>query len=251
VAVGSSSWKPRLAVAGNTVFIDMKKIPLILFSVLFLMVSWTNMGLHSRILPGASLFLEKYLSLNEPALNPEAFRFGLIGFEALQLKGLNINDSLLTIIDFSLPSSQVRLFVINLMQNRVLFKSLVSHGQNSGDLYATRFSNKKQSHESALGFFVTGKTYLGGQGYSLQLLGVDTGYNDHSLTRGIVIHAAKYATREYVTRYGRLGRSFGCPALPPALSRPIINLIKDGSVLFSYYPDKTYIAHSVILNGEI
>jgi hypothetical protein len=119
------------------------------------------------------------------------------------------------------------------------------------DLYANRFSNKKQSHESALGFFVTGKTYQGGQGYSLQLQGLDTGYNDHSLSRGIVIHAADYATGEYVTRYGRLGRSFGCPALHPALNRPIINLIKDGSVLFSYYPDPAYINHSLILNGEI
>jgi hypothetical protein len=237
-----------------------KKIPPVLPILLLLMISWTNTGswtdglqtgVASKDVPDARIFLEKYLSLNEPALKPEAFRFGLIGFEALQSRGLIANDSLLTIIDFSLPSSKVRFFVINLLNNHVIYKSLVSHGRNSGDLYANRFSNKMQSHESALGFFITGKTYLGGQGYSLQLQGVDTGYNDRSRVRGIVIHAANYATHDYVKRYGRLGRSFGCPALPPELSRPIINLIKDGSVLFSYYPDQAYFNHSVILNTEI
>jgi len=233
---------------------------LILLIVLLLMTSWTNTGswtdgfktlVPSKDILDARLFLEKYISLNEPELKPEAFRFGLIGFEALQSRGLIANDSLLTIIDFSLPSSNDRFFVINLINNQVVYKSLVSHGRNSGDLYANRFSNKVQSHESALGFFITGKSYQGGQGYSLQLQGVDTGYNDHARARGIVIHAADYATHEYVTRYGRLGRSFGCPALPPELSRPIINLIKEGSVLFSYYPDQAYLNHSVILNCKI
>jgi hypothetical protein len=237
-----------------------KKAPLLLLIVLLLMTSWINTGswtegyrtlADSKAVLNARLYLEKYLSLNEPALKMEAFRMGLIGFEALQSKGLITNDSLLTIIDFSLPSSQDRFFVINLHHNRLVYKSLVAHGRNSGDLYANRFSNSMQSHESALGFFITGKSYQGGQGYSLQLQGVDTGYNDRTLMRGIVIHAANYATHEYVTRYGRLGRSFGCPALPPELSRPIINLIRDGSVLFSYYPDEAYLNHSVILNGSI
>lgn len=237
-----------------------KKTPLILLIVLLLMTSWINIGswteeyktlVASRDVLNARLFLEKYLSLNEPSLKPEAFRIGLIGFEALRSKGLISNDSLLTIIDFSLPSSRDRFFVINLLSNRLVYKTLVAHGRNSGDLYANRFSNSMQSHESALGFFITGKSYQGGQGYSLQLEGVDTGYNDRTRVRGIVIHAADYATHEYVTRYGRLGRSFGCPALPPELSRPIINLIRDGSVLFSYYPDPAYLNHSVILNNNI
>jgi hypothetical protein len=237
-----------------------KKVPFILLLIMLFMTSWISIGSRTDGYTGfvsskdgldARLFFEKYLSLNEPALKPEAFRMGLIGFEALQSRGMLANDSLLTIIDFSLPSSQDRFFVINLINNRVVYKSLVAHGRNSGDLYANRFSNKMQSHESALGFFITGKSYQGGLGYSLQLEGVDTGYNDHTLVRGIVIHAAEYATHEYVTRYGRLGRSFGCPALPPELSRPIINLIKDGSVLFSYYPDQAYFNHSVILNNKM
>ena len=167
-----------------------KKAPLIFLVVLLLTTSWTNIGswtdgyiarVASKDVLDAKVFLEKYLSLNEPALKPEAFRFGLIGFETLLSKGLIANDSLLTIIDFSLPSSIDRFFVINLINNQVVFKSLVSHGRNSGDLYANRFSNKMQSHESALGFFITGKSYQGGQGYSLQLQGVDTGFNDRSM----------------------------------------------------------------------
>ena len=238
----------------------LKKAPLILLIVLLLMTSWTHGGswtdgyknlVASKDVLDAKLFFEKYLSLKEPALKPEAFRFGLIGFETLLSRGLISNDSLLTIIDFSLPSSTDRFFVINLHNNQVVYKTLVSHGRNSGDLYANRFSNKMQSHESALGFFITGKSYQGGQGYSLQLQGVDKGYNDQTQLRGIVIHAADYVTHEYITRYGRLGRSFGCPALPPKLSRPIINMIKEGSVLFSYYPDLSYINHSVILNNNI
>jgi hypothetical protein len=173
-----------------------KMVPVLLLIISLLMPSWISTGswtkgyrpcADSNDVPDAKLFLEKYLSLNEPALKPDAFRLGLIGFEALQSRGLISNDSLLTIIDFSLPSSTDRFFVINLIQNQVIYKSLVSHGRNSGDLYANRFSNKMQSHESALGFFITGKSYQGGQGYSLQLQGVDTGYNDRSLLRGIVI----------------------------------------------------------------
>jgi hypothetical protein len=190
-----------------------------------------------------------YLSLHEPSLNPDAFRLGLLGFNTLLSQGMVRNDTLLTIIDFSLPSSVDRFFVINLVRHQILFKSLVSHGRNSGDLYASRFSNKMQSHETALGFFLTGESYLGGQGYSLQLQGVDTGYNDLSKVRGIIIHGANYVTRNYISRYGRLGRSFGCPALPPELSKQIINLIKDGSVLFSYFPDQVYFDHSVILRA--
>ncbi len=227
-----------------------------LFTILILTTSWTNTGswtggympwVPSQEVPEPTSYSEKYFLLNEPALKPEAFRLGLIGFQSLQSGGLIANDSLLTIIDYSLPSSTERFFVIDLFHNRLLYKTLVAHGRNSGDLYANRFSNRMQSHESALGFYITGKSYLGGQGYSLQLQGVDTGYNDHSRVRGIVIHAAAYATHDYVLRYGRLGRSFGCPALPPELSRPIINLIKEGSVIFSFYPDPAYLDHSVVL----
>jgi len=198
-----------------------------------------------------SLVQKKYLLLDEPALNPDAFRVGMIGYFSLRSKGMVKNDSLLTIIDYTLPSSVHRFFVINLQINRVVYKSLVSHGRNSGELYASRFSNRKQSHQSALGFFLTAEPYRGGQGYSLLLNGVDTGYNDLSRARAIVVHGADYATGKYITRYGRLGRSFGCPALPPDINTPVINLIRDGSVLFSYFPDAGYLRNSVILRQRL
>jgi hypothetical protein len=198
--------------------------------------------------PEITSILEKYQSLHESALNCDAFIFGMMGYRSLLSKGLVKNDSLLTIIDFSLPSVDYRLFVINLNRNAVVFKSLVSHGRNSGELYARRFSNKIQSHQSALGFYVTGEPYRGGQGYSLQLIGLDTGYNDLSKVRSIVIHGAGYATQDYANRYGRLGRSFGCLALPPVMNAPIVNEIKGGSVVFSYFPDQAYLSRSVILH---
>lgn len=190
-----------------------------------------------------------YKSLHEPSLSSEAFRHAMLGYRSLCLKGLVTTDSILTIIDYSLPSSEDRFFVINLKKNKVIHKTLVSHGRNSGDLYASRFSNRAQSHQSALGFYITGAPYEGGQGYSMRLMGVDTGYNDHAQIRSIVVHGARYATHQYIKQYGRLGRSFGCPALSPRLNTEIINCIKDGSVLFSYYPDAVYLNNSPVLGS--
>lgn len=196
------------------------------------------------------LLHERYALLGDPELNPDAFNFGILGYHSLRSARLVKNDSLLTIIDFSRPSSANRFFVINLYRNTLVCKSLVSHGQNSGDLYACRFSNRMQSHQSSLGFYITGEPYQGGQGYSLILHGVDTGYNDLSRARSIVIHGADYATRNYVGRYGRLGRSFGCPVLPPDITKPVIDLIKDGTILFCYYPDGSYFRNSAILHPQ-
>jgi|WetSurSiteA1Bulk_404760.scaffolds.fasta_scaffold00341_4 hypothetical protein len=190
-----------------------------------------------------------YESLHEPDLNCNAFYVGMLGFRSLCAKGLVIKDSLITIIDYSLPSSEDRFFVINLRQNKVICKTLVAHGRNSGELYASRFSNKMQSHQSAIGFYITGQPYQGGQGYSMMLTGVDTGYNDQARIRSIVVHGAQYVTHKYVEQYGRLGRSFGCPALPPQVNAKIINLIMEGSVLFSYYPDDVYLSSSHILSS--
>jgi hypothetical protein len=190
-----------------------------------------------------------YESLQEPDLSRDAFMHAMLGFRSLCSKGLVIKDSVITIIDYSKPSSEDRFFVISLQQNKVIYKTLVAHGRNSGDLYANRFSNRTQSHQSALGFYITGNPYQGGQGYSMQLTGVDTGYNDHARIRSIVVHGACYATHQYIQQYGRLGRSFGCPALPPRLNAEIIDCIKDGSVLFSYYPDRVYLNGSPVLGS--
>jgi hypothetical protein len=194
-----------------------------------------------------SVFRQIYESLNDSTLNAGAFLTGMLGLKSLAAQQLVANDSLLTIIDFSLPSSEERFFVINILRKSILYKSLVAHGKNSGELFANRFSNRIQSHQSALGFYITGSPYGGSQGYSMLLNGVDTGYNDQARLRAIVVHGAQYATRNYIEKYGRLGRSFGCPALPPDKNDKIINLIKDGSVLFSYYPDQVYLESSSVL----
>ncbi len=140
----------------------------------------------------------------------------------------------LTLIDFTKPSTEQRLWVIDMSGRRVLFHTWVAHGQGSGENYATRFSNVGGSHQSSLGLYLTGDTYQGGNGYSLLLDGLEPGVNDHARERSIVVHGAAYVDPAVIASAGRLGRSWGCPALPPGLTRPIIDAIKQGSVLYIF-----------------
>lgn len=160
----------------------------------------------------------------------------------LQVSGRQ--KEILTLIDFSKPSSAERLFVVDMNTGTLLHHSLVAHGQGSGDQYATTFSNREGSHQSSLGFFLVSETYLGGKGYSLRLDGLEDGINDHARSRAVVVHGAAYCSEDFIRSFGRLGRSFGCPALPLAQAREIIDTIKEGSVLYIYAPDPTYLAHS-------
>ena len=161
----------------------------------------------------------------------------VVGFPAFEeaLKGFRQFEqerAILTLIDFTKPSTEQRLCVIDLQEQQTLFKSHVSHGRNSGGNYAVSFSNQPQSFKSSLGFFRTGDTYSGKNGYSLILEGLEKGKNDKAKERAIVMHGAKYADPAVIKKQGRLGRSLGCPALPPAVSREIINTIKDGALLY-------------------
>ena len=160
------------------------------------------------------------------------------------------NRDILTLIDFSKPSTEKRLYVLDLRQRKLLFSSHVAHGRNSGENYATSFSNVNGSYQSSLGFYVTGNTYQGKNGYSLILEGLEKGINDRARERAIVIHGAAYADPTVAEASGRLGRSFGCPALPQALNGPIINTIKNGTLLFIYANDKNYLSHSPILSRK-
>lgn len=158
----------------------------------------------------------------------------LAGYELL-LKEQSISRSdVITIIDFSLPSSKERLWVLDIIHGKVLFHCLVSHGLNSGDLMAEKFSNIPGSNASSPGFYSTGETYVGKHGYSLKLDGLEKGINDKVRTRAIVMHGADYVSAEFIMRHGRLGRSFGCPAVPQELSKEIIQTIRGGSCLFIY-----------------
>ena len=155
----------------------------------------------------------------------------------------------LTLIDFSRPSTEKRLFVFDMKQHRLLFSSVVSHGKNSGGVYATSFSNEYGSYKSSLGFYLTETTYQGKNGYSLILNGLERGINDRARERAIVMHGAAYADPSVVGKGGRLGRSFGCPAVPQKLTRPIIDAIKGGSVMYIYAETPDYLAHSSVLSG--
>jgi len=154
----------------------------------------------------------------------------------------------LTLIDYSVPSTQPRLWVFDLRSGRMLFKELVAHGRNSGDNMATRFSDVMESRASSLGLFRTADTYVGQNGYSLRLDGLEPGFNSHARERAIVMHGAPYVDPAVAKANGRLGRSWGCPALREAVARRVIDTVRDGGVIFSYYPDPAWLKTSRFLN---
>lgn len=176
-------------------------------------------------------------------VNWQAFRQAVTGYYRIEGKRREV----LTLIDFSLPSTAKRLFVFDMAQHRLLYSSVVAHGKNSGENYATSFSNEYGSYKSSLGFYLTASTYQGRNGYSLILDGLEKGINDRARERAIVVHGAAYANPSVASRGGRLGRSFGCPALPQELSRPIIDAIKGGSVMYIYADKPEYLAQSTVL----
>ncbi len=185
----------------------------------------------------------------EEPLAREVFRKAYLGYLNLRdADKLNKDEQIISICDFSLSANVKRLWVINLESHKVLFHTLVAHGQGTGDEFAINFSNRDNSHQSSLGFYVTQETYSGDNGYSLKLNGMDRGYNDRAYDRAIVMHGAAYVCDSYIRSNQRLGRSWGCPAVPVAMAGPIINTIKDGTCLYIYYPSKSYLNSSVWLN---
>ena len=182
-------------------------------------------------------------------LSKEAFDEAVKGYDFLLEKRSIANPSVLTIIDYSKPSTQKRLFILDMRDGKILFKTLVAHGRNSGLNYAANFSNEEESHKSSLGFYVTGGTYTGANGYSLKLKGCEKGINDKADIRAIVLHGADYVSDAFIRNCGYLGRSYGCPAVPLALHKKIIDTIKNGSCIFLYHPTKNYSTRSKILDS--
>ncbi len=176
--------------------------------------------------------------------DPNVLDLAMSGYQRVIDAGEAPAPSLITIIDYSKPSTEPRLFVVDPAQGEVLVASLVAHGKNSGQNEAVAFGNEVDSLRSSLGFFVTGQSYLGRHGYSLRLHGLEPGINDKALERNIVIHGASYVSEDYAALHGRLGRSWGCPALPQDTSREVIDLIKGGSCVFVYGNDSTYFEKS-------
>ncbi len=156
------------------------------------------------------------------------------------------NEDIVTIIDFSKPSTEKRLFILDLRNQQVLYQTFVAHGKNTGANMATKFSNNKGSNQSSLGLYRTGESYQGKHGYSLRLDGLEKGFNDHARSRAVVMHSANYVSEDFIKRHGRLGRSWGCPAVPVEISEEIIDLIKGGSCLYIYANDSNYIENSIL-----
>ncbi len=180
-----------------------------------------------------------------PGLSRQAFSLAIKGMDRLTDKGRLSNESIISIADFSQPSTNKRLYVIDLENYKVLFNTWVAHGRNSGREVTTSLSNQPSSYKSSPGFYITGETYNGNHGYSLRLDGVEKGINDNALERAIVIHGAEYVNPSFVKAQGYIGRSQGCPAVPVSLSTPIIKAIKDGTCLFIYHP--SYVKQSALL----
>jgi len=189
------------------------------------------------------------LQLSSIGLSEKAFGCAYKGYQYLVKKQRLANGGILAICDFSQSSNNKRLYVIDLVNNKVLLTSYVAHGRGSGSEYAMHFSNRSRSHQSSLGFYITSSTYYGEHGLSLRLKGLEPGFNNLAMKRNIVIHGAAYISSEYLNTNKFMGRSYGCPAVPKDDCCEIIDLLKNGSCFFVYHPTKRYLQTSKILNG--
>lgn len=178
------------------------------------------------------------------------FKKALLGYYNLLAQGKVENKDILTIIDFSLPSSEKRLWIVDLTKKAVLHHDLVAHGRGTGNVTAEHFSDTPNSHMSSLGFYITGETYYGKHGFSLRLEGMEAGFNKNAFSRAIVVHGADYVSRDFIERNGRLGRSYGCPAVSRDISDRVIHAIKGQSCLFIHAPDMGYEGKSDLLNAQ-
>lgn len=224
-------------------FFSLKRI---IFFVLLLTinVNSTKSNESNNVVVVAEISLYKRLQLEKLGLNQQIFDEALAGWNSL-MKSEHIEKSnLLSIADMSQSSNAKRLYVIDMENKKVLFNTYVAHGRNSGEEFAASFANKNNSYKSSLGFYVTGNTYQGVHGTSMRLKGVEEGINDIAEQRGIVMHGASYVSESFIQQHGRLGRSQGCPAVPESLCKPIVEIIKEGSCFFMFYPDNNYLKHS-------
>jgi len=183
------------------------------------------------------------LSAKAPQLNKNVLKMAFHAYQKAKNCGI-VKKPILTVIDYSLPSSKQRMWVFDVEKYRLLYNTHVAHGKNSGMSVPHHFSNKNSSKQTSLGTYITQGTYIGSKGYSLNLKGLEKGFNTNAFKRRVVIHGAWYVEPTFIKKAGRAGRSWGCPAIARTLAKPLINVIKNGSVLFAYYPDKNFLSHS-------
>ena len=224
------------------------------FIVLFSLFSFSKAHVAppaaDRIIDPGHHFSSLYtqLDLSQQGLSRQAFDAACKGYQELLDRGIISDTGYLAICDFSQSSSQKRFYLLQMEEGRLIKRTYVAHGKNSGTEYASRFSNRPQSLQSSLGFYITRQTYYGQHGLSLRLDGLEKGYNDKAMARAIVVHGADYIEEEWLARNNTMGRSFGCPALPRDESKEIIKLISNGSCLFIYHPSRNYLNYSKLLN---
>lgn len=216
---------------------------------------FANLSFEDNLIENTNSFSSQLKQYNNTVVsaqmpNDSVFQLAKIGYEKLKNQGLLGDKNLLTIVDFSLSSKNERLWIFNMEQGTLVHSSLVAHGKNSGEEYAHQFSNTIQSYKSSLGFYITGNTYHGRHGLSLYLEGIEKKFNANARKRAIVMHSANYVSYDFIEKYGRLGRSFGCPSIPIQNHKDIINLLSNKTCLFIYYPDDNYLKESKILKED-
>jgi len=213
-----------------------------------------NSGLLASVSKAAEVRLsQEYVRFSERQGLPDrdVFILAMTGFEQLQRQGKLLNERYLTVIDFRLPSTRERMWVLDIIERKVVFKTLVAHGVNSGELYATEFSDRPQSFQSSPGFYLASESYIGKHGLSLRLDGLEPGINGNARERAIVLHGADYVSQEFIRNNGRLGRSQGCPSVPLALSQPIIETIQGQSCFFILQPGQQYLQKSSLVRQSL
>ena len=191
--------------------------------------------------------LADLLTRAAPTADPSVLTLAARAAECARLEGSGDEVDRLAVIDYSRPSDEPRLWVFDLDRGRLLFEELVAHGRGTGERLAERFSNAEGSHMSSLGLFRATEPYDGGNGYSLRLEGLEPGFNDRALDRAIVMHGAPYVSEDLIRQQGRIGRSWGCPAVRSAIARRMIDTLKNGALLFAYYPDRKWLHESSYL----
>ncbi len=221
----------------------------IIFTLITMAILATNVASSSTSFANSSKDVNsevKHLGQKAPQLNKRVLKLALSAYHKASRRG-SVKKPVLTVIDYSLPSSRPRMWVFDVNRARLLYNTYVAHGQNSGATTPSHFSNVSSSKQTSLGTFVTRDTYMGSNGYSLNLQGLEKGFNDNAYNRRVVIHGAWYVEPDYIRKSGHAGRSWGCPSIAKTLAKPVINTIKGGSVVFAYYPDRNYLSHSSYL----
>ena len=230
-------------------FILFVLVPFNLTNSITATVDSNNKETEEAFIPLNQYTLELFNEINDQHLSLEVFEIAVKGYSELSLKNKLKNKKFLTIVDMSLSANTERMFIIDMEKRILVDKKLVAHGIKTGYEFASNFSNEQSSHKSSLGFFITGELYNGRHDLSMKLDGQEYS-NNNARSRGVVVHSADYVSCEYIKSNGRLGRSFGCPAIDKEGYEETVNKLQGGSCYFIYYPSRSYLSRSRIVNSR-